>query len=223
MALIQMENVSKMYTRGVETIYALDEVSLAIQQGEFVAIIGPSGSGKSTLMNILGCLDMTDQGTYRLDGKEIRALKDDQLAEIRNRKIGFVFQNFNLLPRLTAYQNVELPLLYRGTAKKEREQLVTQALEAVDLWHRKHHRPSELSGGQQQRAAIARAMAGNPPILLADEPTGSLDSQTGNEILDLLKRLNEQGRTILLITHDPAIARQAGRIIRIVDGRITPE
>lgn len=223
MSLIQMEGVCKYYARGSEMIRALDHISLDIQQGEFVAIMGPSGSGKSTLMNILGCLDMTDEGIYRLDGKDIRALRDNELADIRNRKIGFVFQSFNLLPRLTVYENVELPLLYRGMSGKEREAAVNRALEAVDLVHRSHHRPAQLSGGQQQRAAIARALAGDPPILLADEPTGSLDSQTGNDILDLLKRLQSQGRTVLLITHDSAIALQAERIIRIRDGRIAAE
>ena len=205
---------------GEETIKALDDVSLDIDQGEFVAIMGPSGSGKSTLMNIIGCLDVVDKGIYDLDGQAINVLKDSQLAEIRNQKIGFVFQSFNLLPRLSAYENVELPLIYRGMSKKEREPLVLHALEAVDLLDRRKHFPSELSGGQQQRVAIARTLAGDPPIILADEPTGALDSKTGVEILDILKRLNEQGRTIILITHDLLIAQQAKRIVRFRDGRL---
>ncbi|MGQ7885384.1 ABC transporter ATP-binding protein [Paenibacillus sp. WC2504] len=221
MTLIQIEHVSKSYVMGGETIRALDDVSLDIDHGEFVAIMGPSGSGKSTLMNILGCLDVADDGDYVLDGKAINRLKDAQLAEIRNRKIGFVFQNFNLLPRLNAYENVELPLIYRGMSRKEREPLVMQALEAVDLVDRRKHLPSELSGGQQQRVAIARTLAGNPAIILADEPTGALDSKTGVDILEIFKRLNEQGRTIVLITHDLAIAQQAKRVVYFRDGRLS--
>ncbi|MDU0202138.1 ABC transporter ATP-binding protein [Paenibacillus sp. MAH-36] len=221
MTLIQIEHVSKSYVMGGETIRALDDVSLDIDQGEFVAIMGPSGSGKSTLMNILGCLDIADDGDYVLDGKAINRLKDAQLAEIRNRKIGFVFQNFNLLPRLNAYENVELPLIYRGMSKREREPLVMQALEAVDLVDRRKHLPSELSGGQQQRVAIARTLAGDPAIILADEPTGALDSNTGVEILNIFKRLNEQGRTIVLITHDRQIAQQAKRVVYFRDGKLS--
>ncbi|BFT74683.1 ABC transporter ATP-binding protein [Paenibacillus sp. P36] len=220
MTLIQIEHVSKSYVMGGETIRALDDVSLEIDNGEFVAIMGPSGSGKSTLMNILGCLDVADDGDYVLDGKAINRLKDAQLAEIRNRKIGFVFQNFNLLPRLNAYENVELPLIYRGMSRREREPLVMQALEAVDLVDRRKHVPSELSGGQQQRVAIARTLAGDPAIILADEPTGALDSKTGVEILEIFKRLNQQGRTIVLITHDISIAQQAKRVVRFQDGRL---
>ncbi|MDQ0885868.1 putative ABC transport system ATP-binding protein [Paenibacillus sp. V4I9] len=220
MTLIHIENASKYYTMGEETIKALDDVSLDIDHGEFVAIMGPSGSGKSTLMNIIGCLDVVDKGIYDLDGQAINVLKDSQLAEIRNQKIGFVFQSFNLLPRLSAYENVELPLIYRGMSKKEREPLVLHALEAVDLLDRKKHFPSELSGGQQQRVAIARTLAGDPPIILADEPTGALDSKTGVEILNILKRLNAQDRTIILITHDSLIAQQAKRIVRFRDGRL---
>ncbi|SDO39857.1 putative ABC transport system ATP-binding protein [Paenibacillus sp. yr247] len=219
MTLIHIENASKYYTMGEGTIKALDDVSLDIEHGEFVAIMGPSGSGKSTLMNIIGCLDVADKGVYDLDGQAINLLKDSGLAEIRNQKIGFVFQSFNLLPRLSAYENVELPLIYRGMTKKEREPYVLQALESVDLLDRKNHFPSELSGGQQQRATIARTLAGNPPIILADEP-GALDSKTGVEILGILKRLNEQGRTIILITHDILIAQQAKRIVRFRDGRL---
>ncbi|BFT74708.1 ABC transporter ATP-binding protein [Paenibacillus sp. P36] len=221
MTLIQIEHVSKSYVMGGETIRALDDVSLDIDHGEFVAIMGPSGSGKSTLMNILGCLDVADDGDYVLDGKAINRLKDAQLAEIRNRKIGFVFQNFNLLPRLNAYENVELPLIYRGMSKREREPLVMQALEAVDLVDRRKHVPSELSGGQQQRVAIARTLAGDPAIILADEPTGALDSKTGVEILEIFKGLNQQGRTIVLITHDLAIAQQAKRVVHFRDGKLS--
>lgn len=187
MSLIHMESVSKLYSLGGETVKALDGVSLDIRQGEFVAIMGPSGSGKSTLMNVLGCLDVSDTGLYELGGKRIQSMKESELAVIRNRAIGFVFQSFNLLPRLTAYENVELPLLYRGVKKRERDALVTKALAEVDLSDRRNHRPAQLSGGQQQRVAIARALAGDPPLLLADEPTGALDSNTGNEILQLLR------------------------------------
>jgi putative ABC transport system ATP-binding protein len=215
-----MESVSKSYAWGGETVKALDDISLDIGKGEFVAIMGPSGSGKSTLMNVLGCLDVSDIGVYALDGKPIRSMNENELAEIRNRKIGFVFQSFNLLPRLNAYENVELPLLYRGIKRRDREVLVDKALSAVGLLNRKGHRPAQLSGGQQQRVAIARALAGDPPILLADEPTGSLDTNTGIEILSLLKQLNEQGRTIMLITHDLSVALQAQRIIHILDGKI---
>ncbi|MCY9693160.1 ABC transporter ATP-binding protein [Paenibacillus alginolyticus] len=219
MTLIHIEKASKYYTMGEETIKALDDVSLDIDHGEFVAIMGPSGSGKSTLMNIIGCLDIVDKGIYDLDGQAINVLKDSQLAEIRNQKIGFVFQSFNLLPRLSAYENVELPLIYRGLSKKEREPLVLDALESVDLFDRRNHYPSELSGGQQ-RVAIARTLAGDPSIILADEPTGALDSKTGVEILNILKRLNAQGRTIILITHDILIAKQAKRIVQFRDGRL---
>lgn len=221
MTLIQIEHMSKNYVMGGETIRALDDISLVIDHGEFVAIMGPSGSGKSTLMNIIGCLDIADHGDYVLDGKAINRLKDAQLAEIRNRKIGFVFQSFNLLPRINAYENVELPLIYRGMSKKERESLVMKALEAVDLADRRRHLPSELSGGQQQRVAIARTLAGDPAIILADEPTGALDSKTSVEILDIFKRLNGQGRTIVLITHDLAIAKQAKRVVYFRDGRLS--
>ncbi|MDQ0920351.1 ABC transporter ATP-binding protein [Paenibacillus sp. V4I5] len=220
MTLIHIEKASKYYTMGEETIKALDDVSLDIDHGEFVAIMGPSGSGKSTLMNIIGCLDIVDKGVYDLDGQAINVLKDSQLAEIRNQKIGFVFQSFNLLPRLNAFENVELPLIYRGMTKKERKSLVLHALDSVDLLDRKKHFPSELSGGQQQRVAIARTLVGDPAIILADEPTGALDSKTGVEILNILKRLNAQGRTIILITHDLLIAQQAKRIVRFRDGRL---
>ncbi|MGG1516065.1 ABC transporter ATP-binding protein [Paenibacillus oryzisoli] len=220
MTIIHIDKVSKFYNMGGEIITALDQVSLDIEQGEFVAIMGPSGSGKSTFMNIVGCLDMADQGLYALDGTAIHRLKDAQLAEIRNKKIGFVFQNFNLLPRLTAYENVELPLIYRNIPRKEREPMVLQALASVDMLDRQEHWPAMLSGGQQQRVAIARALAGDPAILLADEPTGALDSKTGKEILDIFKRLHEHGRTVVLITHDEWVGAQAKRIIRFKDGRL---
>ncbi|MGG1552171.1 ABC transporter ATP-binding protein [Paenibacillus ferrarius] len=220
MTIIHIDKVSKFYKMGGEIITALDQVSLDIEQGEFVAIMGPSGSGKSTFMNIVGCLDMADQGLYALDGTAISRLKDAQLAEIRNKKIGFVFQNFNLLPRLTAYENVELPLIYRNIPRKEREPMVRQALASVDMLDRQEHWPAMLSGGQQQRVAIARALAGDPAILLADEPTGALDSKTGKEILDIFKRLHEHGRTVVLITHDEWVGAQAKRIIRFKDGRL---
>lgn len=220
MSLIRLDRVSKTYRMGEATIHALDQVSMEVEEGEFVAIMGPSGSGKSTLMNILGCLDTADEGVYALNGTAIHALKDDRLADIRNRTIGFVFQSFNLLPKLSAAENVELPLIYRGIARKERRRIVQTALQSVELQQRGGHKPAELSGGQQQRVAIARALAGNPPVILADEPTGALDSATGHDILRLLQALNAQGKTILLITHDPAIAGYAQRVIRISDGRI---
>ncbi|WP_159886774.1 ABC transporter ATP-binding protein [Paenibacillus puerhi] len=219
-AFVQIEHVSKFYRMGGEMIRALDDITLDIAQGEFIAIMGPSGSGKSTLMNIIGCLDVSDEGLYVLDGKQIHSLKDTQLAEIRNTKIGFIFQNFNLLPRLNAYENVELPLIYRGLSRKQREPLVLKALEAVDLLDRRRHIPSELSGGQQQRVTIARTLAGDPPIILADEPTGALDSKTGAEIMDIFTQLNDQGRTIIVITHDRQVAEQAKRVVWFRDGKL---
>lgn len=221
--LIQIEKLSKWYKLGGETVKALDEVSLTVDRGEFLAIIGPSGSGKSTLMNLIGCLDLPTSGTYLLDGEDIGKLKDQQLATIRNRKIGFIFQGFNLLSRLTALENVELPLVYRGISVKERRTIAYESLEKVGLKDRAHHKPSQLSGGQQQRVAIARALAGQPQILLADEPTGALDSKTGQEVIDILKSLNQAGHTILLITHDLTIAKQAKRIVRIQDGHLMDE
>lgn len=206
------------YTMAGEKMMVLKNLSFKIELGEFVAIIGPSGSGKSTLMNMIGCLDVADEGSYLLDGHEIRDLSDNRLAAIRNEKIGFIFQSFNLLPKLSAVENVELPLVYRGLSHKERRQLAEEALTQVGLGDRMHHRPSELSGGQQQRVAIARAIAGSPPILLADEPTGALDTRTGKEVIEMIRQLNEQGHTIILITHDLSIAEQAKRIIRIQDG-----
>lgn len=208
---------------GDNVVKALNNVNVHISSHEFVAIIGPSGSGKSTLMNMLGCLDTPTSGTYKLDGMEVSKLKDDKLAEIRNKKIGFIFQGFNLLQKMTAIENVELPLIYQGASAKERHRRSAEALEKVGLADRIHHRPSELSGGQQQRVAIARALASSPPIILADEPTGNLDSKSGVEIMKLLKELNGNGNTIILITHDNSVAMQARRIVRIQDGEITED
>jgi len=221
--LIQMNELSRWYKMGDEIVKALSQVSFSIRHGEFVAIIGPSGSGKSTLMNMIGCLDTPDEGDYLLDGQDIGKLSDNGLAKIRNQKLGFIFQGFNLLPKLSALENVELPLIYRGLPHKQRRAMAQEALAKVGLEGRLHHRPTELSGGQQQRVAIARALAGNPPILLADEPTGALDSSTGKDILRLMKELNEQGHTVILITHDLEIADQAKRVIRIQDGQIVED
>lgn len=218
--LIVIEDVVKQYVMGGEIVRALDGISLTVEHGEFLCIIGPSGSGKSTLMNVIGCLDSPTSGRYWLDGEEVSGLKENRLAEIRNRKIGFIFQGFNLLSKLTALENVELPLIYRGVPANIRREMAVAALEKVGLGERKFHRPSELSGGQQQRVAIARALAGSPPILLADEPTGALDTKTGREVMQIIHDLNRAGHTVILITHDPAIAGQAGRVIRIQDGRI---
>jgi putative ABC transport system ATP-binding protein len=211
------------YTMAGESMAILKGLTFNIDYGEFVAIIGPSGSGKSTLMNMLGCLDVANEGDYFLDGLEIRKLSDNKLAQIRNEKIGFIFQNFNLLPKLSAVENVELPLIYRGMSHRERREVAREALIRVGLEGRIDHRPSELSGGQQQRVAIARALAGTPPILLADEPTGALDSKTGKEVLEMIKELNQQGHTIILITHDLEIAEQAKRVIRIQDGNLVED
>ncbi len=218
--MIQITNMYKRYRMGDNVINALNNVSLHIKMHEFVAIIGPSGSGKSTLMNMLGCLDTPTEGTYILDGDEVSRLKDDQLAEIRNKKIGFIFQGFNLLQKLTAIENVELPLIYQGVGTKERYRRCKDALENVGLGERINHRPNELSGGQQQRVAIARALASQPPILLADEPTGNLDSKSGVEIMRIMKELHASGNTIVLITHDNNVAMQAKRVVRIQDGQI---
>ena len=199
---------------------ALDHVSLTIDEQEFVAIIGHSGSGKSTLMNMLGCLDVPTSGEYWLHGQDVSALSDDELSDIRNREIGFIFQGFNLIPNLTALENVELPLIYRGVSKSVREELSVEALKKVGLEHRMDHKPSEMSGGQQQRVAIARAIAQAPPVILADEPTGNLDSNSTKEIMDILKGLHKEGRTVILITHDNEIAAQAKRVIKIRDGKV---
>ncbi|WP_027410498.1 ABC transporter ATP-binding protein [Anoxybacteroides tepidamans] len=218
--IIEIENMTKTYQLGGDVVHVLSNVSLRIEKGDFLAIVGPSGSGKSTFMNMLGCLDRPDSGSYFLDGREIARLNDNELAVIRNEKIGFIFQNFYLLPRLTALENVELPLLYRGVKTKERQKKAYECLEQVGLLERAHHLPSQLSGGQQQRVAIARALVGNPPILLADEPTGALDSKTSQEIINIMKGLNEQGHTIIIITHDWEVAKQAKRIVRIQDGHL---
>jgi len=220
MSLIETRNLWKTYVMGDEEIHALKGVSLSIERGEYVAIMGPSGSGKSTLMNLIGCLDTPSQGTYLLNGKEVSTMKDDELARIRNEEIGFVFQTFNLLPRATALHNVELPLVYAGMSKKARLEQAESALKRVELSHRMGHRPNELSGGQRQRVAIARALVNNPSILLADEPTGNLDSKTGVEIMALFARLHAGGNTIIVVTHEPDIAAYAHRVISIRDGQV---
>jgi putative ABC transport system ATP-binding protein len=220
MSLVELRNVSKIYHLGEEEIRALDDVSLDIDEGEFISIIGPSGSGKSTLMHILGCLDSPTKGTITLDGVMIQNASARELAAIRNRKIGFVFQFFNLLPKLNVLQNVELPMIYSGISSKERRRRGMAALEAVDLANRYKHRPSQLSGGQQQRVAIARALVNDPRIIFADEPTGNLDSHTGDAILGLFRKLSQQRRTIVLVTHDPEIAAVTPRRIEIRDGKI---
>ncbi len=221
--MIDIDDLSKVYNMSgneENRVYALNHVNLHIKEHEFVSIIGPSGSGKSTLMNMLGCLDVPTEGSYKLDGKEVSKMKDDELAEVRNRTIGFVFQGFNLLPKLDAIENVELPLIYQGVSAKERHERATKALESVGLGKRIHHKPSELSGGQQQRVAIARALITNPPLILADEPTGNLDSKSGKEVMEIFKSLNKNGNTIVLITHDNGVANQAQRVIRIQDGKL---
>ncbi len=221
--LIQIRDMCKIYNPGENEVRALDHVSLDINRREFVAIIGHSGSGKSTLMNMLGCLDVPTSGTYILDGKDVSTLTDDEQSDIRNKEIGFIFQGFNLIANLTALENVELPLIYRGVGVRERRELAEKALEIVGLANRSSHRPSEMSGGQQQRVAIARAIAQAPPIILADEPTGNLDSASTKEIMGILRRLHEDGRTVILITHDNEIAASAKRIIRILDGKIVED
>lgn len=219
--MIEMIEVTKTYRIGSEVVHALDHANMHIAKGEFVSIIGPSGSGKSTLMNIMGCLDVADSGTYKLDGIPIEEYSENELAKIRNKKIGFVFQNFNLILKLTAEENVELPLIYQGLKKTERMERVKKALERVGLTNRAHHFPTELSGGQQQRVAIARAIATEPSLILADEPTGNLDSKTTIEIMDIFHELHQQGNTIVLITHDDSVAEQAVRKIFIMDGCVT--
>jgi putative ABC transport system ATP-binding protein len=218
MALIDTHDLWKTYVMGSEEIHALRGVSIGIERGEYVAIMGPSGSGKSTLMNLIGCLDTPSKGSYLLNGKQVGQMNDNELARIRNEEIGFVFQTFNLLPRASALQNVELPLVYAGVQGKERSQRAKAALEKVELTSRMGHRPNELSGGQRQRVAIARALVNNPSILLADEPTGNLDSKTGNEIMGLFARLHESGNTIVLVTHEADIAAYAHRTIHLRDG-----
>ena len=218
--LIQITDICKVYNPGENEVRALDHVSLNIDKGEYVAIIGQSGSGKSTLMNMLGCLDVPSSGTYILNGTDVSSLSDDELSDIRNQEIGFIFQGFNLIPSFTAIGNVELPLLYRGVSRSKRHELAIQALEKVGLGARMTHKPSEMSGGQQQRVAIARAIAQAPPVILADEPTGNLDSASSKEIIEILKKLHAEGRTVILITHDNEIAAQAKRVIRIKDGKV---
>jgi putative ABC transport system ATP-binding protein len=223
-ALIDIRDVSKTYEMGTETtVRALDGVSLQIEQGDYVAVMGPSGSGKSTLMNLIGCLDTPSTGSYVLNGREVSKMVDDELAQIRNREIGFIFQTFNLLPRADAIQNVELPLVYAGVPRKERHTRAEKALDSVGLGSRKHHRPNEMSGGQRQRVAIARALVNGPSILLADEPTGNLDSKTGEEILALMEELHRAGNTIILVTHEDDLAQHAARIVRLRDGKIVSD
>ena len=222
--MLELKNIKKYYKMGNENVVkALDDVSLTVGDGEFVAIIGPSGSGKSTLMNIIGCLDIATEGDYLVDGVSISAFKENQLAHLRNKKMGFIFQGFNLLSKLDAFENVELPLIYQGMRKSQRKQAVLQALKSVGMADRVHHKPTELSGGQQQRVAIARAPATRPSVVLADEPTGNLDSKTGEEVMQILKNLNDQGTTVILITHDADVASHAKRIVKIHDGKVTED
>ncbi len=219
--MIEMRGVSKIYHVGGEEVRALDGIDISIEQGEFVSIIGPSGSGKSTLMNIIGCLDTVDSGEYILDGQPIEKYSEDDMTKIRNHKIGFIFQNFNLLSRMSAEENIELPLIYQGVWPAERRKKVDAVLERVNLTDRRKHNPTELSGGQQQRVAVARALVTEPSLILADEPTGNLDQKTGTEIIELFRELHAQGNTIVLITHDPGIAKQANRSIHILDGKVS--
>ena len=219
-ALIHIENMKKIYNPGENEVRALDGIDLDIEKGDLVAIVGHSGSGKSTLMNMLGCLDTPTSGKYVLDGQDVASMTDNQLADVRNKEIGFIFQGFNLISNLDAVGNVELPLVYRGVSKNERKQLAMEALKSVGLEDRMKHKPNEMSGGQQQRVAVARAVAAKPPIILADEPTGNLDTKSTQEIMEILKELHRSGRTVIIITHDEEIASQAHRVIRIPDGRI---
>ena len=221
--LIEVRNVYKIYNPGENEVHALDGISVTIDRGEFVAIVGHSGSGKSTFMNMLGCLDSPTSGDYFLDGVNVAGMTDDELSDIRNQQIGFIFQGFNLIPSLTAQENVELPLIYRGIPKAEREALSREALAQLGMGERMTHKPGELSGGQQQRVAIARASAARPPIIMADEPTGNLDTRSGEDVMQILHELNAEGRTIVLITHDNDIARQATRAIRIIDGKVVSD
>ena len=221
--LIRMEGITKWYNRGESLVKALDGIDFTVQAGSFTAIVGASGSGKSTLMNIIGCLDVPTSGQYELDGSNVLLLSENRLSEIRNKKIGFIFQGFHLIPGLSAVENVELPLIYRGMGRPERRELAADALERVGLKNRLNHRPNQMSGGQQQRVAIARAIAARPPILLADEPTGNLDSRSGREIMTILQELHREGKTILLITHDLTVANYAQKIYTMNDGRLKKE
>ena len=221
--MIEFEKIYKIYNMGDSEVRAVDGVSFKIEKGEFVAIVGQSGSGKSTCMNIIGALDVPTDGKYILNGKDVSKLTDDELAEIRNKQIGFIFQQYNLIPKLNVYENVELPLLYSNIDAKEREKRVLESLEKVGLLERRNHMPNQLSGGQQQRVSIARALATHPSLILADEPTGALDSKTGREILAFLKQLNAEGNTVVLITHDNSIAEEAKRVIRLQDGKIVSD
>jgi len=223
LTLISLKDIYKIYNVGGEEVRALDGIDLAIRENEYLAIMGPSGSGKSTLMNMIGCLDTPTSGIYEFEGEMVQVMDDAQLASIRNRKIGFVFQTFNLLPKATAHHNVEIPLVYANIRKEERLKMASDALESVGLADRMHHKPNELSGGQRQRVAIARALVNNPSILLADEPTGNLDSRSGYEIMEILDLLHKKGNTIILVTHEDDIAKHAHRIIRLFDGKITED
>ena len=218
--LIELKDIYKIYPMGEETVHALDGVNITIDQGEFVAIVGSSGSGKSTAMNIIGCLDVPTSGTYHLGGVDVSTMEDDQQADIRNKMLGFIFQQYNLIPKLSVLENVELPLLYAGVPADQRRERAIRSLERVGLADKKKNLPSQLSGGQQQRVSIARALAGDPSVILADEPTGALDSKTGREVLGFLKKLNREGDTVVLITHDNSIAVKADRIIRLQDGKV---
>tara|TARA_Y100001934_G_C12386255_1_gene796034 strand:+ start:2718 stop:3398 length:681 start_codon:yes stop_codon:yes gene_type:complete len=220
MELISLKNIFKIYNVGGEEVRALDGINLDIQENEFIAIMGPSGSGKSTLMNMIGCLDTPTSGSYEFETEIVQIMNDDQLASIRNEKIGFVFQTFNLLPKATAQDNVEIPLIYANVDKNNRSEMAKRALDSVGLSDRTHHKPNELSGGQRQRVAIARALVNNPSIILADEPTGNLDSKSGQEIMHILKQLHNNGNTIILVTHEDDIAKYANRIVRLLDGKI---
>ncbi len=223
MALISLKSIYKIYNVGGEEVRALDGIDLDINENEYLAIMGPSGSGKSTLMNMVGCLDTPTSGIYEFEGEMVQVMDDSQLASIRNRKIGFVFQTFNLLPKATAQHNVEIPLVYANIRKRQRVEMASKALESVGLSDRSHHRPNELSGGQRQRVAIARALVNNPSIILADEPTGNLDSKSGHEIMNILDDLHQKGNTIILVTHEDDIAQHAHRVIRLLDGEITED